>query len=626
MNAPFPLLDRVNSPADLRKFSEQELLQLADELRQYLIETVSSCGGHFSAGLGTIELTIALHYVFNTPDDRLVWDVGHQSYPHKVLTGRRDLLGTIRKKSGLTPFPKRAESEYDDFGVGHSSTSIGAALGMAVAGNMQGLQRKYIAVIGDGAMTAGMAFEALNHCGDIQADLLTILNDNEMSISPNVGALSKYFTRIISGKTYSSMREGSKRVLEMVPPMWEIAKRAEEHVKGMVAPGTLFEELDISYYGPIDGHDLPTLIKTLQNLKQHKGPRLLHIITRKGKGYSPAEKNPVTYHGVSPFDPGTGITKGGSVSSPTYTQVFGQWLCDMAEKNSRLIGITPAMREGSGLVEFSQRFPDRYYDVAIAEQHALTFAAGLACDGMKPVVAIYSTFLQRAYDQLAHDIDLQNLDVLLAIDRAGVVGPDGPTHAGSFDYSFMRCLPNMVIMAPANENECRQMLSTGFEHQGPAAVRYPRGKGPGVSLETELSTLPIGKAKVVREGSGIAILAFGTMLEAARQAANKFNATLVNMRFIKPLDEELITRLAASHELLVSIEENSVLGGAGSAVAEFLNNQGIHTPLVQHGLPDQYIEHATREEQLAQCQLDPDGIENYLQKYYTGSIAQSVVL
>jgi 1-deoxy-D-xylulose-5-phosphate synthase len=394
----------------------------------------------------------------------------------------------------------------------------------------------------------------------------------------------------------------------------------------MVAPGTLFEELDISYYGPIDGHDLPTLIKTLQNLKQHNGPRLLHIITRKGKGYSPAEKNPVTYHGVSPFDPGTGITKGGSVSSPTYTQVFGQWLCDMAEKNSKLIGITPAMREGSGLVEFSQRFPDRYYDVAIAEQHALTFAAGLACDGMKPVVAIYSTFLQRAYDQLAHDIDLQNLDVLLAIDRAGVVGPDGPTHAGSFDYSFMRCLPNMVIMAPANENECRQMLSTGFEHQGPAAVRYPRGKGPGVSLETELSALPIGKAKVVREGSGIAILAFGTMLEAARQAANKFNATLVNMRFIKPLDEALITRLAASHELLVSIEENSVLGGAGSAVAEFLNNHGIHTPLVQHGLPDQYIEHATREEQLAQCQLDPDGIENYLQKYYTGSIAQSASL
>jgi 1-deoxy-D-xylulose-5-phosphate synthase len=626
MAPPFPLLSRVNSPADLRQFSEQELLQLADELRQYLIETVSSCGGHFSAGLGTVELTIALHYVFNTPEDRLVWDVGHQSYPHKVLTGRRELLGTIRKRNGLTPFPKRAESEYDDFGVGHSSTSIGAALGMAVAGNMQGLDRKYIAVIGDGAMTAGMAFEALNHCGDIQADLLTILNDNEMSISPNVGALSKYFTRILSGKTYSSMREGSKRVLEMVPPMWEIAKRAEEHVKGMVAPGTLFEELDISYYGPIDGHDLPALIKTLQNLKQHRGPRLLHIITRKGKGYSPAEQNPVTYHGVSPFDPGTGITKGGNVSSPTYTQVFGQWLCDMAEKEQKLVGITPAMREGSGLVEFSQRFPERYHDVAIAEQHALTFAAGLACDGMKPVVAIYSTFLQRAYDQLAHDIDLQNLNVLLAIDRAGVVGPDGPTHAGTFDYSYMRCLPNMLIMAPANENECRQMLTTGFEHSGPAAVRYPRGKGPGVALDAEFSTLPIGKAEVVREGNGIAILAFGTMVEAARQAASKLDATLVNMRFIKPLDEALIERLAANHRLLVSIEENTILGGAGSAVAEYLNNEGIRTPLVQHGLPDRYIEHATREEQLAQCQLDPDGIEKFLQKYSAGSIAQSAAL
>ena len=471
-----------------------------------------------------------------------------------------------------------------------------------------------------------MAFEALNHCGDIQADLLTILNDNEMSISPNVGALSKYFTRILSGKTYSSMREGSKRVLEKVPPMWEIARRAEEHVKGMVAPGTLFEELDISYYGPIDGHDLPALIKTLQNLKQHRGPRLLHIITKKGKGYSPAEQNPVTYHGVSPFDPGTGITKGGNVTSPTYTQVFGQWLCDMAEQDPSLIGITPAMREGSGLVEFSQRFPDRYHDVAIAEQHALTFAAGLACDGMKPVVAIYSTFLQRAYDQLAHDIDLQNLNVLLAIDRAGVVGPDGPTHAGTFDYSYMRCLPNMLIMAPANENECRQMLTTGYEHTGPAAVRYPRGKGPGTEVSSELSSLPIGKAEVIREGSGIAILAFGTMVEAARQAANKYNSTLVNMRFIKPLDEALISELAKSHQLLVTIEENTVLGGAGSAVAEYLNRSGLHTPLVQHGLPDRYIEHAAREEQLAQCQLDPNGIENFLQKYYTGSIAQSAAL
>ena len=626
MSRSYPLLNQVDSPADLRQFSEAELLQLADELRQYLIETVSCCGGHFSAGLGTIELTIALHYVFDTPNDRLTWDVGHQSYPHKVLTGRRDQLGTIRKKDGLTPFPKRAESQYDDFGVGHSSTSIGAALGMAVAGEQQGLDRKYIAVIGDGAMSAGMAFEALNHCGDIQADLLTVLNDNEMSISPNVGALSKYFTRILSGKTYSSMREGSKKVLEMVPPMWEIARRAEEHVKGMVSPGTLFEELDISYYGPIDGHDLPTLIQTLQNLKAHKGPRLLHIITKKGKGYSHAEQNPMTYHGVSPFDPGTGITKGGSTSTPTYTQVFGDWLCDMAAQDDKLIGITPAMREGSGLAEFSKRFADRYYDVAIAEQHALTFAAGLACDGMKPVVAIYSTFLQRAYDQLAHDIDLQNLNVLLAIDRAGVVGPDGPTHAGSFDYTFMRCLPNMVIMAPANENECRQMLTTGFEHKGPAAVRYPRGKGPGINVDSKLDSLPIGKADIVRRGHGLAILAFGSMVAAAQQAADKLDATLVNMRFIKPLDEALINELAGSHEVLVTIEENTIMGGAGSAVAEFLHREQLHCQLIQHGLPDIYIEHAEREEQLADCQLDPNGIENFIRKYYTGSIAKSAVV
>jgi len=626
MSTPYPLLNQVDSPADLRQFSEAELLQLADELRQYLIETVSGCGGHFSAGLGTIELTIALHYVFDTPNDRLTWDVGHQSYPHKVLTGRRDQLDTIRKKGGLTPFPKRSESEYDDFGVGHSSTSIGAALGMAVAGAQQGLNRKYIAVIGDGAMSAGMAFEALNHCGDIQADLLTVLNDNEMSISPNVGALSKYFTRILSGKTYSNMREGSKKVLEMVPPMWEIAKRAEEHVKGMVAPGTLFEELDISYYGPIDGHDLPALIQTLQNLKTHKGPRLLHIVTKKGKGYSHAEQNPVTYHGVSPFDPGTGITKAGAASTPTYTQVFGDWLCDMASHDDKLIGITPAMREGSGLVEFSKPFADRYYDVAIAEQHALTFAAGLACDGMKPVVAIYSTFLQRAYDELAHDIDLQNLNVLLAIDRAGVVGPDGPTHAGTFDYTFMRCLPNMLIMAPANENECRQMLTTGFQHKGPAAVRYPRGKGPGVSVNDKLDSLPIGKAHIVRHGHGVAILAFGTMVAAAQQAAEKLDATLVNMRFIKPLDETLISELAGSHDLLVTIEENSIMGGAGSAVAEYMHHEQLNCQLVQHGLPDAYIEHAEREEQLAECRLDPNGIESFIKEYYTGPIAKSAVV
>ena len=621
----YPLLSRINQPSDLRQLPEKELLQLSDELRRYLIETVSSCGGHFGAGLGTVELTIALHYVFDTPNDRIVWDTGHQSYPHKVLTGRRDQLGTIRRKAGLTPFPKRAESEYDTFGVGHSSTSIGAALGMAVAGRQQGMDRKYIAVIGDGAMSAGMAFEALNHCGDIQADLLTVLNDNEMSISPNVGALSKYFTRILSGKTYSSMREGSKKLLEIVPPMWEIARRAEEHVKGMVAPGTLFEELDISYYGPINGHDLPTIIKTLQNLKAHKGPRLLHIVTRKGKGYTRAEQNPVTYHGVTPFNPDTGIKKTGTPSSPTYTQVFGEWLCDMAAQDERLIGITPAMREGSGLVKFSQTFPERYYDVAIAEQHALTFAAGLACDGMKPVVAIYSSFLQRAYDQLVHDIDLQNLNVLFAIDRAGVVGPDGPTHAGVFDYSFMRCLPNMVIMAPSNEDQCRKMLTTGFRYKGPAAVRYPRGKGPGTDIQPELGTLPLGKAEVMRRGSGMAILAFGTMVTAARQAAEHLDATLIDMRFIKPLDEELIRDMATTHDILVTIEENSIMGGAGSAVAEFLHLEQLNTPLIRHGLPDRYIEHAERGEQLAECGLDADGIENFLKKHHIG-VAKSTAL
>lgn len=622
----YPLLSKIESPADLRRLPVSGLLQLVDELRRYLIETVSSCGGHFGAGLGTIELTIALHYVFDTPNDRLVWDVGHQSYPHKVLTGRRAQLETIRKKGGLTPFPKRKESEYDTFGVGHSSTSIGAALGMSVAGEKLGLERKYVAIIGDGAMSAGMAFEALNHCGDIQANLLIVLNDNEMSISRNVGALSKYFTRILSGKTYSSMREGSKRLLEVVPPMWEIAKRAEGHMKGMVSPGTLFEELDISYFGPIDGHDLPALIKTLRNLKAHRGPRLLHIITRKGKGYSHAELNPVTYHGVTPFDPSTGIRKQSSSSALTYTQVFGLWICDMAAVNERLVGITPAMREGSGLVEFSGKFPDRYYDVAIAEQHALTFAAGLACDGMKPVVAIYSTFLQRAYDQLLHDIDLQNLDVLFAIDRAGVVGPDGPTHAGSFDYSYMRCLPNMVIMAPADESECRQMLSTGFAYPGPAAVRYPRGKGPGSEVQDNLDTLEIGKARLVRQGHGIAILAFGTMVAAAQQAADNLNTTLVNMRFVKPLDGSIIRRMAESHDILISIEENAVAGGAGSAIAEFMHREKMIIPLVQHGLPDRYVEHAEREEQLAECQLDAKGIEDFVKQYQAGVTAKSAAL
>ena len=613
----YPLLSEIDSPENLRSLSLTQLIQLASELRQYLIETVSSCGGHFGAGLGAIELTIALHYVFDTPGDRLVWDVGHQSYPHKVLTGRRDQLGTIRKKAGLTPFPKRKESIYDTFGVGHSSTSIGAALGMAAANQLNNINRKHVAVIGDGAMSAGMAFEALNHCGDIQADLLTVLNDNEMSISPNVGALSKYFTRILSGKAYSSVREGSKKLLEGVPSILELAKRVEDNVRGLVIPGGLFEALEISYYGPIDGHDLPTLIEMLGNLKNHTTPRLLHVITKKGKGYPRAEANPVTYHGVSPFDLSAGIPKKATPSLPTYTQVFSQWLCDMAATDEKLIAITPAMREGSGLTEFAKQFPKRYYDVAIAEQHALVFAAGMACEGMKPVIAIYSTFLQRAYDQLIHDIDLQNLNVLLAIDRAGVVGPDGPTHSGSFDYTYMRCLPNIIIMAPANENECRQMLSTGFHHNGPAAVRYPRGQGIGLPITPDLQPIEIGRAKTIRQGHRIAILAFGVMTQAAQQAADDFDVTLVNMRFIKPLDKQLIREIATTHQLIITIEENTIQGGAGSGIVELMNQENLTTPVIQHGLPDQYIEHAQREEQLTQCQLDAPGIKKLLQTHYT---------
>ena len=613
----YPLLSEIDSPENLRSLSLTQLIQLASELRQYLIETVSSCGGHFGAGLGAVELTIALHYVFDTPGDRLVWDVGHQSYPHKVLTGRRDQLGTIRKKAGLTPFPKRKESIYDTFGVGHSSTSIGAALGMAAANQLNNINRKHVAVIGDGAMSAGMAFEALNHCGDIQADLLTVLNDNEMSISPNVGALSKYFTRILSGKAYSSVREGSKKLLEGVPSILELAKRVEDNVRGLVIPGGLFEALEISYYGPIDGHDLPTLIEMLGNLKNHTTPRLLHVITKKGKGYPRAEANPVTYHGVSPFDLSAGIQKKATPSLPTYTQVFSQWLCDMAATDEKLIAITPAMREGSGLTEFAKQFPKRYYDVAIAEQHALVFAAGMACEGMKPVIAIYSTFLQRAYDQLIHDIDLQNLNVLLAIDRAGVVGPDGPTHSGSFDYTYMRCLPNIIIMAPANENECRQMLSTGFHHNGPAAVRYPRGQGIGLPITPDLQPIEIGRAKTIRQGHRIAILAFGVMTQAAQQAADDFDVTLVNMRFIKPLDKQLIREIATTHQLIITIEENTIQGGAGSGVVELMNQENLTTPVIQHGLPDQYIEHAQREEQLTQCQLDAPGIKKLLQTHYT---------
>ncbi len=608
------LLETVNSPEDLRRLDENDLPGLAQEIREFLIGSVSRTGGHLSAGLGTVELTIALHYVFNTPEDRLVWDVGHQTYPHKILTGRRERMGTLRQTDGISGFPRRDESEYDTFGVGHSSTSISAALGMAVAAARTGSERQVLAVIGDGALSGGQAFEALNNAGNMDANLLVILNDNDMSISPNVGAMSQYLARILSGKVYSHMREGSKTVLSTIPPMWELAKRVEEHMKGMVMPSTLFEELGFNYFGPVDGHNLHALVRMLRNLRGHKGPRFLHVVTRKGKGYQPAEGDPCVYHGVTPFDPATGKMEK-KPSGKTYTQVFGDWLCDMAARDVRLVGITPAMREGSGLVQFSERFPTRYFDVGIAEQHALTFAAGLACDGMKPVVAIYSTFLQRGYDQLIHDICLQNLPVLLAIDRAGLVGADGATHAGSFDFSYLRCLPNMTVMAPADENECRQMLSTGFQLDGPAAVRYPRGTGPGVAVDPALPTLPIGKAEVRREGKRIALLAFGSMLAPALEAGAAFNATVVNMRFVKPLDEELVRELARTHDLLVTVEENVVAGGAGSAVNECLMAAGLPTRVVNLGLPDRFIEHGDHREQLAQCGLDAAGIRRTILRH-----------
>ncbi len=619
----YPLLRSIDSPADLRHLSESQLTVLAQELRAFLIESVSRTGGHLAAGLGTVELTIALHYVFDTPNDRLVWDVGHQTYPHKILTGRRERMSTLRKSGGLAGFPKRDESPYDTFGVGHSSTSISAALGMALAARQQKNPRHVVAVIGDGALTAGMAFEALNHAGDLDANLLVILNDNDMSISPNVGGMSNYLARVLSGKVYSSMREGSKKVLSHMPPVWELARRAEEHVKGMMVPGTLFEELGFNYIGPIDGHDVHTLIKTLRNLKSLKGPRFLHIVTRKGKGYAPAESNPCVYHGVSPFKIETGLSVSGPGAKPTYTQVFGDWLCDMAAQDARLVGITPAMREGSGLVAFSERFPTRYFDVGISEQHSVTLAAGLACEGLKPVVAIYSTFLQRGYDQLIHDVALQNLPVLFAIDRAGLVGPDGPTHAGSFDLSYLRCIPNMVIMAPADENECRQMLSTGFQIEGPAAVRYPRGVGPGVAVQSSLEPLPVGKAELRRSGQRVALLAFGSMLAPALDAAETLNATVINMRFVKPLDADMLARVAAEHELLVTLEENAVAGGAGSAVNECLAALQLQTPVINMGLPDRFIEHGTHAELLAGCGLDSAGIlarvSEYLQQHNCAS-------
>jgi 1-deoxy-D-xylulose-5-phosphate synthase len=619
MNYPIktPILDSINSPADLRKLPESELIPLARELREFLTYSVAQSGGHFAASLGAMELTIALHYIFNTPDDRLVWDVGHQAYVHKILTGRKDRLHTIRKWQGLAPFPKREESEYDTFGVGHSSTSISAALGMAIAARQTGSDRKVVAIIGDGGLTAGMAFEALNNAGDLGINLLVILNDNNMSISPNVGALSNRFAQLLSGKIYTTVKEGSKKVLSKMPNAWELARRAEEHMKGLIMPGTLFEEFGFNYIGPIDGHDLPTLLSTIRNINKLEGPQFLHIITRKGKGYAPAEEDPVKYHGVTPFDPVKGIvssSKGGA-KKPTFSDVFGDWVCDMAAKDKRLVAITPAMREGSGLVRYEKEYPDRYFDVAIAEQHSVTVAAGMACDGLKPVVAIYSTFLQRGYDQLVHDVIVQNLPVLFAIDRAGVVGADGPTHNGSFDISFMRCLPNMVIMTPADENECRQMLYTGFLLDQPAAVRYPRGTGMGVPVQKEMTALPIGKAEIRSKGKGIAILAFGVMLEPALQAAEELNATVVNMRFVKPIDEAMILEMATTHDLLVTIEENVVQGGAGSAVNEVLAAHGITHPIINYGLPDRLIQHGTREDMLKDAKLDKDGMLEFIRQY-----------
>ncbi|HXL97639.1 MAG TPA: 1-deoxy-D-xylulose-5-phosphate synthase [Steroidobacteraceae bacterium] len=612
----YPLLGAIESPADLRALAERDLPALAAELREFLIHTVSTRGGHFAAGLGTVELTIALHYVFNTPDDRLVWDVGHQAYPHKVLTGRRDRLHSIKQRDGLAPFPTRSESPYDAFGVGHSGTSVSAALGMAIAAARNGERRRAVAVIGDGAMSAGMAFEALNHAGSLPINLLVVLNDNDMSISENVGALSNYLARVISGRLYGQLREGSKKALQQMPTMRALARRSEEHVKGMVLPGTLFEEMGFNYVGPIDGHDLKSLLRALRNIRGLSGPQLLHVVTRKGKGYAPAEADPIAWHGPGPFDPVSGTIHKEKAGTPTYSQVFGQWLCDMADRDPRIIGITPAMREGSGLVQFSRRFPDRYFDVAIAEQHAATFAAGLACEGMKPVLAIYSTFLQRAYDQLIHDVALQKLPVVFALDRAGVVGSDGATHHGNYDLSFMRCVPNLVIMAPGDENECRQMLYTATTLEGPAAVRYPRGTGPGVSIADEMTALPIGRAELRRSGgSGLALLAFGAMLTPATVLAERLDATLVNMRFIKPLDTALLRQIASTHAGIVTIEDNAVAGGAGSACSEALDAEGLITPRLHIGIPDRFIEHGSRDECLAAAGLDLAGIAASIERW-----------
>ena len=602
------LLETIDWPEDLRRQKASDLGRIAGELREFLINTVASTGGHLAANLGTVELSVALHYVFDTPRDRLVWDVGHQAYAHKVLTGRRRAMASLRQYGGIAGFPKREESEYDAFGVGHSSTSISAAAGMALAAARTGQSNRHVAVIGDGAMTAGMAFEALNHVGELDCNLLVILNDNEMSISPNVGAMSQYLARLLSGRLYCSMREGSKRVLEYIPPVKAFAQRAEEHVKGMITPGTLFEELGFCYFGPVDGHDVDGLVTMLSNLREMQGPRLLHIVTRKGHGYAPAEEDPCRYHGVGQFSPETGIPAARKGKAPTYTDIFSDWVCDQARSDPGLLAITPAMREGSGLVAFSEAFPDRYFDVGIAEQHAVTLAAGMACEGLHPVVAIYSTFLQRAIDQVIHDVALQNLPVLFAIDRAGIVGPDGPTHAGTFDISLLRAIPNFLLMAPANETECRMMLSTGFAHPGPAAVRYPRGSGPGILPGPGLDTLPIGKAVVARGGRKIALLSFGSLLDAALEAAQALDATVVNMRFIKPLDTALIGEIARGHEQLFTLEDHAAAGGAGSAVLEWLAAEGVQTPCTVLGLPDEFTQHGPRERLLADHGLDAAGI------------------
>jgi 1-deoxy-D-xylulose-5-phosphate synthase len=621
------LLENIQCPEDLKKISEEDLPTLASEMREALCESLNQSGGHFGAGLGTIELTIALHYIFNTPDDDIIWDVGHQAYPHKMLTNRKDLLHTIRKKDGLAPFPRREESPFDSFGVGHSSTSISAALGMAIAKKLQKNPSKSIAVIGDGAMTAGMAFEAMNHAGTAKADMLVILNDNNMSISENVGALSNYFARILSSKLYTSVKAGSSKVLGRIPPMWELARRTESHIKGMVAPGSLFEELGFNYLGPIDGHDVPTLLKMLSNIKDMPGPQLLHVITKKGKGYQPAEADPIKYHAVNkgfyaPKPEQDKPIQATKPSMPSYSKVFGDWLMDMAAVDPKLVAITPAMREGSGLVEFSKAFPDRYFDVAIAEQHAVTVAAGMACEHMRPVVAIYSTFLQRGYDQLVHDVAIQNLPVLFALDRSGIVG-DGPTHGGFFDLSYLRCVPNMLIMAPSDANECRKMFSTGFKFDGPSAVRYPRGAGPDVELESGLEPLPIGKAVIRRQGLGIAILNFGALLSTALEVGERLNATVVDMRFVKPLDEDMIKSLANTHQAFVTLEENVIAGGAGSGVSEYLSEQNIQIPIKHFGLPDYFIEHGDRAEMLLSLKLDAHSIYNQITEHFKAYTCQS---